>query len=441
MKKLISVLAIAMVLLTSACSGSNNTASSGNGSDATPAPAATTPPEDTTPVKIQYWHAHAENQMGGVNYMIEEFQKKYPYITVEPVFQGGYSDLQQKLQAAIAAKEVPAVTNIEVSAIPGFSDSGALQDLNPYIERDKVDTADFSQGMLNAYAFGGKQVGLPLIVSTSVMVYNKTLFDKLGVTPPQTWDEIEAFNQKVTLKEGDKTTRYAFAVPGWDIWYHDPWLLNGGGTILNADQTKATVDSPESLRYFQNFKKWFDEGSLQIGVGKGASDTMRQMFLDEKIGMVQHSSAIIKTYVENAKFEVGVSFVPGDKTRISNIGGAGIVMMAGAKDNQKEAAWKFINFMTSAEHNIKWAESVGYLPTHKSSVQTEDGKKYQEKWPQYKAVLDNFDNVTPRYQHVAYTEFSDFYKEAINKMVLEKGDPAKLMQEAAVKMNKVLEDQ
>ncbi|MCR8643843.1 ABC transporter substrate-binding protein [Paenibacillus sp. N1-5-1-14] len=433
MKKFISLLAIATVLLTSGCSGTN-TASNDS-------PAATQPPEDTTPVKIQYWHAHAENQMGGVKYMIEQFQNKYPHITVEPVFQGGYSDLQQKLQAAIAAKDVPAVTNIEVSAIPSFSESGALADLGPYIKRDKVDTADFSKGMLDAYAFKGKQVGFPLIVSTSVMVYNKTLLDKLGVKPPQTWSEIEAYNQKVTLKEGDKTTRYALAVPGWDIWYHDPWILNGGGTILSKDETKATVDSPESLRYLNNFKKWFDDGSLQIGVGKGASDTMRQMFLDEKIGMVQHSSAIIKTYVENAKFEVGVSFVPGDKTRISNIGGAGIVMMSGVKDNQKEAAWKFINFMTSAEHNIKWAEAVGYLPTHKSSVKTDEGKKYQEKWPQYKAVLENFDNVTPRYQHTAYTEFSNLYKDAINKMVLEKGDPQKVMQEAVVKMNKVLADQ
>ena len=75
-----------------------------------------------------------------------------------------------------------------------------------------------------------------------------------------------------------------------------------------------------------------------MGFGKGASDNMRQMFLGGEIAMVQHSSALLKMYRENADFEVGVSFIPGDKVRTSNIGGAGIVMMDGAEDLEKEAA-------------------------------------------------------------------------------------------------------
>lgn len=397
-------------------------------------------PNDTTPVTIQYWHSHAEAQMGGVNYMISEFQKKYPHITVEPVFQGGYTDLQKKLSAAVAANDVPAVTNVEVSVVPNFADGGLFEELTPYIKRDKVDMEDFSKGMLQAYAYKDKQYGFPLIVSTSVMIYNKTMFDKLGVQPPQKWDEIEEFNKKVTVKEGGKTSRYAFSVPGWDTWYYDPWVSNGGGSILNDDGTKTSLDMPESQRWAENFKKWFDDGSLTVGFGKGASDTMRQMFLEEKIGMVQHSSAIIKTYVENAKFEVGVSFIPGDKERKSHIGGAGIVMMKGAKDDQKEAAWKFIQFMTSAENNIRWADETGYLPTHKSVIDTDEGKKYFEKWPQYKAVFDNFDNVGPRPQHPAYPEMSNVYKDIVGEMALNGKDPVPLIKENIQKMNDILSD-
>ncbi|TVY09729.1 ABC transporter substrate-binding protein [Paenibacillus cremeus] len=396
--------------------------------------------EDKTPITIQYWHSHADAQLAGLNYMIAEFNKKYPYITVEPVFQGAYTDLQKKLQAAVAAKEVPAVTNVEVSALPNFADGGVFSDLTEYIKRDKVDLNDFSKGMLAAYAFNNKQYGFPLIVSTSVMVYNKTMFDKLGVKPPQTWAEIEDFNKKVTLKENGKTTRYAFAVPGWDTWYYDPWISNGGGAILSADKKKIALDQPDSLRWIQNFDKWIKDGSMQMGYGKGASDVMRQMFLDQKIGMVQHTSAVIKTYLENAKFEIGVSFIPGDKERKSHIGGAGIVMMDMAPQKQKEAAWKFIKFMTDAEHNIKWAEDTGYLPTHKSVVNTEEGKQYFQKWPQYKAVFDNFDNVAPRPQHTGYPEFSNVYKEVVGEMVLNGKDPVSLMKAAVPKMNDILSE-
>lgn len=434
---LLTVISLLFISVIGCSSGS----SSGEGqSSESGASAPAVKEEDKTPVKIQYWHSHAEAQTEGLNYMIGEFQKKYPYITVEPVYQGGYEDLHKKLLAAVAAGDVPAVTNVEVSSLPIFSRDGIFEDLTPYVERDKVDTSDFSEGMLKAYAYEGRQFGFPLIVSTSVMIYNKTLLDKLGAQPPQTWAEIEDYNKKVTEKKDGKTVRYAFSVPGWDNWYYDPWMINGGGSVLNEDMTKAAIDTPESLRYIENFKRWVDEGNMHIGYGKGASGTMRQMFLEGKIGMVEHTSAMIKTYVENAKFEVGVSFLPGDKTRISNIGGAGIVMMKGAKDNQKEAAWKFIQFMTGKENNLKWAEKVGYLPTHKSAIDTEEGKAYMQRWPQYKAVLDNFDQVQARMQHPLYPEFSNHYIEAMGKMVLEKGDPVKLMTEAAVEINKVLED-
>lgn len=432
-----TITAASVVVALAAGCGSSNSGSKNDPGGASNGDGGSNEPK---PVTIQYWHAHAEPQLEGLNYMIDEFKKVAPHITVEPVFQGSYDDLHQKLLAAVSAKSVPAVTNVEVASLPVFSNDGIFQDLTEYIERDKVDLADFSEGMLNAYAYKGTQYGFPLIVSTSVMIYNKTLFDSLDVAPPQTWDDMDGFIDKVAVVNNGKTDRYAFAVPGWDVWYYDPWMINGGGSILNDDMTKATIDTEESLRYIKNFEKWFKQGAMQIGYGKGASDTMRQMFLEGSIGMVQHSSSIIKTYVENADFEVGVSFVPGDKTRVSNIGGAGITMMALAKKEEKDAAWEFIKFMTGAEHNLQWAEKVGYLPTHKSVIDTEEGKAYQERWPQYKAVLENFDNVTPRLQHPSYPEFRNRYKEALGEMVLNGEDAEAMMKKAAQEINEILND-
>ncbi|MCU6708369.1 ABC transporter substrate-binding protein [Paenibacillus sp. J5C_2022] len=440
MKHMLKALSCMVIMgMVVGCSGSNSGEGSGTGNEGVQIPSEP-PKEDTTPITIQYWHSHAEPQLPGLDYMIAEFNKQYPHITVEPVYQGGYPDLHKKLQAAVAAKDVPAVTNVEVSALPNFADGGVFTDLTPYIKRDGVDTNDFSQGMLGAYSYNGKQYGLPLIVSTSVFVYNKTLFDELGVQPPAKWDEIEAFNEKVTVREGGATTRYAFSVPGWDTWYYDPWISNGGGSILNEDMSATTLDQPESLRWIENFNKWLKDGSLHMGYGKGASSNMRTMFLEGKIGMVQHSSAIIKTYIENADFEVGVSFIPGDVERKSHIGGAGIVMMDGASQEQKEAGWKFIRFMTSAEHNIKWAESVGYLPTRKSAFQSEEGDQYFERWPQYKTVFEHFDDVAPRLQHPAYPEFSAEYKEVVGEMILNGENPVPLMQEAVKTINDILTD-
>ncbi|MFI2858666.1 extracellular solute-binding protein [Paenibacillus sp. JSM ZJ436] len=434
MKKwLNTTLALTLAVGLSACGG-------GADEEAAVAMADPSMKEDTTPVTIQYWHAHAEAQLEGLNRMVGEFEKKYPHITVEPVFQGAYGDLHKKLQAAVAAGDVPAVTNVEVASLPNFADSGVFADLTPWIERDQVDTADFSKGMLDAYSYEGKQYGFPLIVSTSVFVYNKTMLDELGVKPPQAWDEIDAFNEKVAVKNGGKTERYAFSVPGWDTWYYDPWIINGGGDILKDDMTASAVQDEKSLRYIENFNRWMDEGYMHMGFGKGASDNMRQMFLGGQIAMVEHTSALLKMYQENADFEVGVSFLPGDELRTSNIGGAGIVMMEGVEGVEEEAAWKFIEFMTSADQNIEWAESVGYLPTRKSAIESQEGDQYFERWPQYKAVYEHFDEVTPRLQHPAYPEFSTVYKDVVGEMILNNEDPIPLMKDAEQKINDILAD-
>ncbi|MEK3721123.1 ABC transporter substrate-binding protein [Paenibacillus sp. FSL H8-0034] len=432
LKKMTAVLSVAAM-----------TATLLNGCSQGSEPAAATKPvaEDTTPITIQYWHSHAEKQMPIVNTMIEEFKKKYPYITVEQVFQGGYPDLHKKLQAAVAANSVPAVTNVEVASLPNFAEGGVFTDLTSFIKRDQIDLNDFSKGMLQAYGYNNKQYGFPLIVSSSVFIYNKTMLDKIGVKPPQTWSEIEDFNKKVTIKENGKTTRYAFSVPGWDTWYFDPWITNGGGTILTADKKKVGFDQPESWRWIENFRKWTQEGSVQMGYGPGASDNMRQMFLDQKVAMVEHSSATLKaTYLDNAKFEVGMSFLPGDKERKAHIGGAGIVIMDKAPEKQKEAAWKFVKFLTDKENNIRWADGTGYLPTHKSVINTEEGKKFFEKYPQYKVLFDNFDNIVGRPQHPAYPEFSKKYLDIVGKMLLENADPVPLLKDAVKGMNDILKD-
>jgi multiple sugar transport system substrate-binding protein/sn-glycerol 3-phosphate transport system substrate-binding protein len=111
-----------------------------------------------------------------------------------------------------------------------------------------------------------------------------------------------------------------------------------------------------------------------------------------------------------------------------------------APDKQKEAAWKFVQFLTNKENNIRWADGTGYLPTHKSVINTDEGKKYFEKWPQYKVIFDNFDYVVGRPQHPAYSEFSKKYLEVVGKMLLENADPLPLLKNSVKEMNDIIKD-
>jgi multiple sugar transport system substrate-binding protein len=60
------------------------------------------------------------------------------------------------------------------------------------------DWNDYDTSVMEMTRAGGKQVGIPLHAETQVLMYNKELFAKAGLTgPPQTFDEATAFAAKI----------------------------------------------------------------------------------------------------------------------------------------------------------------------------------------------------------------------------------------------------
>lgn len=433
---IVSIFAIGIIAACSSDTGSEGASDPGeSGSGEDPRDALK---DDTSEVTIQYWHSHDETQTAGLNYLIDAFHDEYPHITVEPVFQGGYGDAQQVLIAAVAANNVPALTSLEVTRVTTLADNMALEDLSYYVERDNFDLDDFYDGMLDTYNYEGTQYGLPFMVSMSAFIYNQDLLDEAGLTPPDTWDEMEEFSEAFTNHFPDK---YAFVIPGWSSWYYDPWIENAGGSILTEDG-QSGLDSDGTKYFFNKWLEWVDNGWTYIPYGSGASGDMRTMFMEGEIGMIQHTSSLIDWYYEQVQdFEFNVSFIPGHEQRITHIGGAGLAIMEKASDLEKEAAWKFMKFATSPENVIEWNALTGYTPTRHSAIESEAGQQWLAENAVYNSVFGLFDDVLPRLKHPGYSEFRSVYEEVAGVMALENDvNPSELLDKAAEDMNEILLD-
>ena len=59
----------------------------------------TTPYAVTEPITIQWWHAHEDQFTDQINYMVEEFQKQNPNITVEAIYSGSYGGMSSNLKS------------------------------------------------------------------------------------------------------------------------------------------------------------------------------------------------------------------------------------------------------------------------------------------------------------------------------------------------------
>lgn len=389
----------------------------------------------TEPIKIQWWHALESQYTPFVEETVAAFNKANPNITVEAVYQGSYANVNEKLIAAQAANNLPAVTVCNTPLIAEYGAAGLCEPLEKYVQNDKWDIKDFGEGLLYSSSYEGKQISLPFLISTQILFYNKDMAKADGITMPTKWSEMDAW-----LKKATKGERKATAVPGWDQWYFETFYLNAGVKIINEDTNKTDLGDKAAMEVAAQFKDWQGQGLLDWCYGTDASTNMRQAFIDGKYFSVMHTTSLYDTYVDRCKFEVGMWYYPGNKTRNSEVGGSLILIPAKNTQKVKNAAWQFIKYVTGKDVNMKWAEKTGYMPTRKSVFSSAEGKAFLEKKPAFKAVFDNLDNIYPRIQHPGYSNLSRIWRDAMAKSIIEKTDLDKEMATAAKLINEALAD-
>ncbi len=72
----------------------------------------------------------------------------------------------------------------------GPSLSGYLEPLDQRIADDKVDMTDYPKVFVESAKYKDKMIGLPVRAQAQLLFYRKDLFDKAGVQPPKTMDEM-----------------------------------------------------------------------------------------------------------------------------------------------------------------------------------------------------------------------------------------------------------
>ena len=130
--------------------------------------------EEQEPVTLRFmWWGGDERNEATVK-VIEMFEEKYPWITVEPEFSGsdGY---QEKLSTALAGGQAADIIQNGPGWMPEFVSKGDFfVDFNEY--KDTIDLTGFDQEYLtNVGVYNDQQVGLPSGVAIQTLLVNKTL--------------------------------------------------------------------------------------------------------------------------------------------------------------------------------------------------------------------------------------------------------------------------
>ncbi len=435
MKKLYVFLIMLIALcLVSAC---NSTKSAGTNANTKNSKEASATDEK---IEIKFWYAWGD-KIGETNKnlakMFNESQNKI-HVTAE--YQGTSDELEAKTQAAFAAKNAPEVTLNANTSIAVFAKSGMIQDLTPFVERDKFDLKDFNPGLMGNSYVDGKLYSLPYFRSTPILYMNASMLKEAGLNPtgPKNWAEFENYLRALT-KEG-KTVGMTMPV---STYMFEAFVAQGGGKILSDDKSRVAFNEKAGVEALAFWKKLKKEGLIKVPGGEDATKVKNQDFANGRAAMMFESSADLSYHLGVAKeqgFELNTAFMPSDKVQAVTSAGTNIVMISGLDKEKQNAAWEFIKWMTAKEQTVYASSHTGYLPSRFSANETEEMRALYKEKPQFKVGMDQLQYAQARPMAKAYPEIMKIISDAISRTLL-KDDlaPQGALDAAAEKANQLLQ--
>jgi multiple sugar transport system substrate-binding protein len=390
-------------------------------------------------VTVTYWQYFFESKVKLVDALIKQFEAQNPGIHVaQETFP--YDSYNQKVASAVPAGQGPDVVNLFYGWLPLYVDSGYLQalpeDVFPVasIEREFVP-------MVKAAKFEGKYWALPTAVRALALFYNKDMFRKAGLTrPPVTWDEFLADAQRLTERDarGNVTVEgFGIAPDGQDHqlirevlfrqWGAAPYSSDGRRPTYN------TAQGAEALRWYTDLVTKSKVGVIAFFPG---GNGYRDAFAAGKAGMIVDGSFAIGVFRSSAKFDWGVGLLP-RRTAGGTPANFGSFWVHGltnkAKGGQRDAAIKWLKFITSPDTQRLWLQQVGEIPAGKALAG--DPKLAQD------PVYGPFIKSLP-YAHATFFIDESAQRgvlvDAVNEVILNHKDPKAALDDAAAKEGKIL---
>lgn len=452
MKRVLSFL-LSIVLIAgifTGCSGkSNNTATSG--AETKTAVQETTKAVKKDPIELTFFYPV---QVGGpltkyIDKFAEDFMAANPDIKIKAVYTGSYDDTSVKTQTAIQGKNPPDMAVLVATEIFTLVNMDAIIPLDDLIAKDGGSQYinDFLPAFMDDTMYGGKIWSIPFQRSTPVLFYNKDAFKAVGLDPeqpPKNWDELAKYAQKLTVKDNSgNVTQWGVEIPnnaGSAQWLFGGFCLQNsknGENMMTDDGKKVMFNTPENV---EALTFWVDLAQKYKAMPEGIVNwsTTPSDFIAGKTAMMYHTTGNLVNVKTNAKFDFGVSFLPGNKRYGASTGGGNIYIFKDISPERQEAAYKFIRFLTEPERAAQWSVDTGYVAPRKSSHETEIMKKYYESLPQASVAKDQLQyakrEVATFEKNNVWTVFNNAVQAAVTKTMT----AAEALQKAQEEAEKIL---
>lgn len=294
---------------------------------------------------------------------VKDFEKENPDVKVK-VTAIPWASAHDKIQTAIAAGKVPDVMQMGTTWMADFSN--AFQRVP-----ENFELSDFSDGPLKTGQVNGVQLGIPWYVDSHVLYYRTDIARKAGWDKaPQTLDELQQMAKDVKSVEGVKNGIF-IAASGADTWQGTLWAYFSDGVSLMNDKKEWTLDTPEMKEATEYIDQFFKEGLSSTGFDATPGVSITQFVSGETPIMTGGPTTISQIATQGGDPSTyATAVIPkGSKSSTSFVGGADLVVMN--ESQNKQSAWKFIQWMTQPETQVNWYRKASVLPSSQKAWESD----------------------------------------------------------------------
>jgi len=312
---------------------------------------------------LTFWSWRQEDR-AQYEQFIDTFEAQNPGITVKfETFEA--TNYNTILSTALAGGSGPdlmmvrAYGGMETLASPGY--------LMPLGTDSIPALAEFAPAALAAETMRSDQTvyAVPFASQTQFVIYNKAIFDQNGLAEPQTWDELLTLSK--SLK--DKGVM-PFANGTATAWQNETIV----GALVSSIMTRGFYDElmagtadftdpryVEAITKLKEITAYFPDGFIGLDY-----PSAQQLFTSGMAAMFAGGSYEISNFrAQNPDMNLGVFAAPGktaqDEKLVALYFDGGYA--ANAKTANKDAALKFLNFLSSQEFGQAFANSLRNIST------------------------------------------------------------------------------
>lgn len=425
-------------MLLSACGGAAAPATGGEAAapaeaaaEATVDPNAPTP--EPTPVvsafgqcddPMRMWHGLTGADGAVFAEMLQQAAEANPDLCFEA--QGIPWDLFfQKYPTAVAAGTPPDLVIFHAAEVNQMANQGLMQPMDDFYETSGLGKDQFNENLIGQITVDGATMAVPFDNHGWLLWYNTALMEKGGLDPnvlPTNGEEFIAMAQAVTTDvNGKHPTEEGFDPENVDVWgMYATWfrysipstLWQFGSSVISADGTEATLDSPESIaaiNYWHDLIHMYHVAPVPVAGTISSHDMYRNsrlVFMWEGTwtqGLMRDNpdiAAVTKTAFLNSLAPDGKQAVKFDSHVFS--------IPTGVDDTGKQQAYALMKYLL--ENGAYWA-NAGQVPALKSVQESADVQSH----PSVAMAAQQFNEIgRTDFAHPAFIEIQTAYETAVS---------------------------